>query len=128
MEVRRNTNGERGINLWLQGPSERLQSVHKGGEKRRSFRKAQDSKKQRPALLGFILHSENSLTKPKATIPAPDGPKSSEVTEGLDYESTPSCPDFKTAGARGGLLLPGHWECGLLVYSGYGSGELQDGY
>ena len=91
-------------------PTERAQRRRE----ERSFRKAQDSKKQRHALLGFILHSESSLTKPKATVPAPDGPKSSEVTEGLDYESTPSCPDFKTAGARGGCP-------GAFYYQGIGN-------
>ena len=59
-------------------------------------------RKRRPALLRFLLHSENSLTKPKAAILVPVSPKSSEAIEGSDYESTPSCPSFRAAGAQDG--------------------------
>ena len=52
------------------------------------------------ALLGILLHSENSLTKPKDTILALDTPKTSETIEGSDCESTPSCLALGVAGAQ----------------------------
>ena len=62
----------------------------------------QQHRKRRPALLRFLLHSENSLTKPKAALLVPDSQKSSEIIEGSNYESTPSCPSFGAAGAQDG--------------------------
>ena len=59
-------------------------------------------KKRRPALLRFLLHSENSLTKPKAALLVPDSPKSSETIEGSGYESTPASPCFGAAAAQDG--------------------------
>ena len=52
------------------------------------------------APLGILLHSENSLTKPKTTILALDAPKPSEAIEGSDCKSTPSCPTLEAAGAQ----------------------------
>ena len=51
------------------------------------------------APLGFLLHSENSLTRPKATILALGTPKPSKAIEGSGCESIPSCPTFGAAGA-----------------------------
>ena len=63
-------------------------------------------RKRRSTLLRFLLHSEYSLTKPKATILAPDCPKPSEATEGSGYESTPSCPSSGAAREYDGCSGP----------------------
>ena len=68
-------------------------------------------RKRRSALLGFLLYSENSLSKPKATILVPDSPKSSEAMEGSGYGSTPSCPGIGAAGAQDGLPEPSIPRC-----------------
>lgn len=60
-------------------------------------------RKQRSAILGFILHSEILPIKPKVTILVLDSPEPSEATDGSDYESTPSCPALGVTGARGGF-------------------------
>ena len=52
------------------------------------------------ALLRFLLQSENSLIKPKATILIL---KSSGATKGSDYEFAPSSPAFGAAEAQDGL-------------------------
>ena len=58
------------------------------------------------ALLGILLHSENSLAKPKTTILALDTPKPSEAIKGSDCESTPCCPALGAAGAQDDCLGP----------------------
>ena len=48
----------------------------------------------------FLLRSENSLTKPKATTPVPDSPMSNDTIEGSNYEPTASCSTFEAAEAQ----------------------------
>ena len=75
--------------------------------------------------------SENSLTKPKATILALDTPKPSETIEGSNCESTPSCPALGAAGAQDDCSGPSTTR-GLRkrtfqkpVYCGYSTDELE---
>ena len=90
-------------------------------------------RKRRSALLGFLLHSENSLSKPKASIHVLDSPKSSGDVEVSDCEFAPSCPAFGAAGAQNGL--PGPSIPRALrkrtfqkpVHSGYATDEFDDG-
>ena len=90
-------------------------------------------RKRRSALLGFLPHSENSLSKPKATILVPDSPKSSQAIEGSDCEFTPSCPAFGAAGAQDGLPGPSIYRAlrkrafQKPAYSGYATDEFDDG-
>ena len=89
--------------------------------------------KRRSALLRFLLHSENLLTKAKATTPVLDNPMPSDAIEGFDYEPTPSCSTFGASGAQFGC--PGPSTARALrkrtfqkpVYSGYSTDELEDG-
>ena len=90
-------------------------------------------RKQRSALLRFLLHSENSLTKPEATILTPDSTMSSEATKGSDYEPTPSCLTFGAVGTQDDCPGPSTTRVSRehafqkLVYSGYATDELEDG-
>ena len=85
------------------------------------------------ALLGILLHSENSLTKPKTAIFALGTPKPSEAIEGSDCESTPCYPALGAAGAQDDCSGPSTTR-GLRkltfqkpVYCGYSTDELEDG-
>ena len=51
-------------------------------------------------MLGFLLHSKNSLTEPEATTLALSTPKPSEAIEDSDCVSIPSCPSLGTARAQ----------------------------
>ena len=81
----------------------------------------------------FLLHSENSLTKPEVTILALDTPKSGGAIEGLDCVSTPSYPTLGAAGAQDDCLGPSTTrELRKLtfqkpVYCGNSTDELEDG-
>ena len=76
--------------------------------------------------------SENSLTKPKATILALDTPKPSETIEGSDCESTPSCLALGAAGAQDDCSGPSttrglrKWTFQKPVYCGYSTDGLED--
>ena len=89
-------------------------------------------RKQRSALLRFLLHSENSLTKPKATFLIPNSPMSCEATESSDYESTPSCLTFGSVGTQddrpGASTTRALRKCAFQkpVYSDYATDELED--
>ena len=85
------------------------------------------------APLGFLLHSENSLTEPEATILALGTPRPSEAIEGSDCVPTPSSPTLGAAGAQDDFSGPSTTR-GLRkrtfqkpVYFGYSTGELEDG-
>ena len=90
-------------------------------------------RKRRSAQFGFLLHSENSLSKPKASIRVLDSPKSSGGVEVSDCELAPSCAAFGAAGAQNGL--PGPSIPRALrkrtflkpVHSGYATDEFDDG-
>ena len=58
------------------------------------------------APLGFLLHSENSLTEPEATVLALDIPKLSGAIEGSDSVPTPSCLTSGAVGAQGDCSGP----------------------
>ena len=85
------------------------------------------------ALLGILLHSENSLTKPKTTILALDTLKPSEAIEGSDCESTPRYPAFGAAGAQDDCLGPSTTRelrkrtFQKPAYCGYYTDELENG-
>ena len=85
------------------------------------------------APLGILLHSENSLTKPKTTILALDTPKLSEAIEGSDCESTPCYPALGVAGTQDDCSGPSTTR-GLRMrtfqkpaYCGYSTDELENG-
>ena len=85
------------------------------------------------APLRLLLHSENSLTKLKATILALGTPKPSKAIKGSDCESIPSFPTLGAAGAHGGCSgpfttrEPRKRTFQKPVYCGYSTGELVDG-
>ena len=85
------------------------------------------------APLGFLLHSENSLTEPEATILALDIPKPSEVAEGSDCVFTPSCLTLGAAGAQNDCSGPSTTRelkkrtFQKPMYFGYSTDGLEDG-
>ena len=85
------------------------------------------------AALGFLLHSKNSLTQPKAIILTLDTPKPSEAIEGSDCAPTPPCPSLGAAGAQDDCSGPSTTRelkkrtFQKPAYCGYSTDELEDG-
>ena len=88
------------MKLWLPELKQRLRELLAQGQALAALSVLREQRRGRgSASLGFLLHSENSLTKLKATKLALDAPKPSKAIEGSDCESTPACLTFGAAGA-----------------------------